>query len=145
MNDVLKDIMQAFVNADYSELVDIAKESLGIAYPYIAKVFAEQGEDEALSGTVLLHFIVTADGNYTELEHKFFCEVTGDTDSYEDNKAFIAQFADGKHADMADQLFDYIVNDKDAKMALLKLCLAICAIDETISADEVAFICKLID
>ena len=148
MNDALKEIMQAFESTEYSELVDVAKEAIAIAYPYITKVFADQEIDENLPVKTILHFIATTiavDGNYTELEHKFFCDVTGDTDSYEDNKAFIAQFADGKHADVADQLFDYIVNDNDAKAALLQLCLAICAVDKTISPDEVAFICKLID
>ena len=149
MNEKLKELMQAFVNAEYSQLVTIAKGALATAYPYIAKICAESdADDENLASKVFLHFIGTtlaADGYYTELENKFFCDITGDTDSYEANKAYVAQYANSDSQSIADKLFDEVVNDDNARVALLHLCLAICAIDETISVEEVKFIQKLID
>ena len=148
MNNALRELMQAFVNADYADLVDIANEALETAFPALTKIFVESDEDKALPGQALLHFIATTlavDGNFTELEYKFYRDIVGDTDSYEDVRAFVANYADGKHAELADKLFDFVATDTDLKAALLKLSLAICAVDQTISVDEKNFICRLVD
>ena len=146
-NNPLDELLQAFVNADYEELVDVAKESIQVVYPYLEKVFKDEDVSEDFSAKVLLHFIYTtfaADGEFTELEYKFYRDLTGTSASYADVKSSMADFEGEDDAALADQLFDEIVDDNDARAALLKLCLAICAVDETISAAEVKFIVRLL-
>ena len=142
----MQELMQKFVDASYEELLDAAKDALNVVYPKIEEVFADN--KDVSTGDILLMFISTtiaSDGYFTDLEYRFFCDLTGTDYSYEKVKGFIAQHLGEEFKKSADILFDNIASDNESKNALFILCLAVCSVDKTINTEEIAFIRRLVE
>lgn len=145
------ELLQDLVNRDYDELVVFAQQSLSLVLPHI-KAVAEAGEtDGAVAQDYAVRFMmqfigatIAADGRFTELEYKLFCDVLNVRDhSYEEIKELISAYASEEDRDLADMLCD--TADAEVKGAFVLLAATFCAVDEKISADEVAFIKKLLE
>ncbi|MBO5789386.1 MAG: hypothetical protein J6R42_05515 [Clostridia bacterium] len=135
----LKELLQEFVNMDYSELLGIAQSSLSDVLPVFNQI-ADDGEGIGL----VIPFICTSlavDGKFTELEYKFLCDLIGNIDYATARDAVQSSYND-ESINLVDQVIDSCPDD--LKATLLTFCTAFLAVDETISREEVAFITKLI-
>ena len=133
-------LMQKYVDAPYSVLVSIARDSIETAMPAFAKV-AKDGN----GANILLPFlcvVVAVDGKFSELEYNFVKDVTGIDDTYEGFKNFVQGFYSDEWMQTIDNLVDSC--PEEIKNALLCFALSLAAVDHTITRVESAFIAKLI-
>lgn len=131
------ELMQKYVNTDYSELVSQARE---ITPPLLeaCKVIDKDNDGMVLLTSIILS-AVAADGKLTAKEQQFLCDVLGiDTDTVEK----LVGLHNGMEEDLTDKFADIL--PVEAKAAVLHLVTLIAACDETISREETAFIAKLI-
>ena len=134
----LNDVLQKIVNQDYEELVALAKKAAANLIPVCKKIDPDNNGAIMLSAIMLS--AIGADGKLTALEQKFLGDVLDMTPSQIDK---YTDLYTGQEEALVDKLADN-VNDS-LKADIVMLVAAICAIDETISRDETAYIRKLID
>lgn len=141
MENKIDQIMQAYVNKSYDELLASAKSSLGRLMPFFQSI------DKDAGSKYVMHFMATAlavDDKFTRLEYNYFCDLFDIHESYEEVKNFIADFDSYEAIALADHVFDSIPNN-DVKSDLLNLFLCTVSIDEHISREEYALFRVLID
>ncbi len=131
------ELMQKYVNEDYSTLVVMAQKAMSNLIPVCRKVDAENDGFMMISSLVLS--AIGADGTLTALERKFLHDVMGLSD--ESISKYIKMY-NSRMADLADHFADNMSTDIKADTAMLIIC--ICACDEKISREETAFIRKLL-
>lgn len=134
----LKDILQNYVNADYDVLVAMAQKALTALLPSCKKVDKENDGFLMVSGIILS--AVGADGELSQLEKNFICDVLGIKSSTFEN--FVKLYNDDL-ALLVDKFADSL--DDDVKANTLTLVAAIAACDEKISLEESAFIRKILE
>ena len=131
------ELMQKYVNEDYSTLVVMAQKAMSNLLPVCKRVVADNDGFMILSSLVLS--AIGADGTLTALERKFLRDVMGLSD--ENISKYIKMYS-SKMAELADHFADNMSTDIKADTAMLIIC--ICACDEKISREETAFIRKLL-
>lgn len=139
-NVSFEQLMQKYVNAPYSVLLSVARESVNTAMPVFSKV-AKDGN----GASILLPFlcvVVAVDGKFSELEYRFIKDVTGIDETYEGFKNFVQQFYSDEWVETIDKMVDACPDE--IRTSLLSFAIALAAVDETISRVETAFIAKLI-
>ena len=139
-NVSFEQLMQKYVNAPYSVLLSVARESVNTAMPVFAKV-----SKDGNGASILLPFlcvVVAVDGKFSELEYRFIKDVTGIDETYEGFKNFVQQFYSDEWVETIDKMVDACPDE--IRTSLLSFAIALAAVDETISRVETAFIAKLI-
>ncbi len=139
-NVSFEQLMQNYVNAPYSVLLNVAREAVNTAMPVFAKV-----SKDGNGASILLPFlcvVVAVDGKFSELEYKFIQDVTGIDETYDGFKNFIQQFYTDEWVETIDNMVDACPDE--IKNTLLSFALSLAAVDETITRVETAFIAKLI-
>ena len=134
------ELLKEYVNKSYDELLQLAKNALGVLLPAFEEI--QPGK----STTFVLPFICTSlaiDGKFTELEYKFLNDIFGSNVSYEDAKKLVNVHYDADILELVNDLIDSC--GAELKAALLLFCLCFTAVDETISREEAAFISILLD
>lgn len=137
----LNELLQDFVNEPYGNLVGMAKQSISDLLP----VFNELAEDGQGSKFVVA-FIGTSlavDGQLSELEYRFVCDVLDGQFSYDEVKGLASAHYSGEMINAIDGLVDAC--PVELKSALITFCCCFLAVDETISREEVAFVQKLLN
>ena len=132
------ELMQKYVNADYSTLVSLAKKAMVNLIPVCKKVDTDNDGFMMLTSIVLS--AIGADGKLSALEAKFLRDVMGLDDATIDK--YIKMY-NSKMPALVDHFVDTLGGDIKADTLVLVTCIAAC--DETISREECAFIRKLMD
>lgn len=131
------ELMQKYVNEDYSTLVAFSQKALANLIPVCKKVDPDNDGFMMVSSLVLS--AIGADGTLTALERKFLGDVLGLSD---ENISKYIKMYNSRMADLVDHFADSLTTDIKADTAMLIIC--ICACDEKISREETAFIRKLL-
>ena len=132
-------LMQNYVNAPYSVLLSVARESLNKVMPVFNRL-----ADDGNGASIVLPFICTSlavDGKLSKIEYKFVCDLIGDMD-YDVVLSNVQEHYSDSSVELVDNMCDACPDD--LKTSLLAFCLAFLAVDETISREEVAFIKRLL-
>ena len=135
------EIMQNYVNASYSLLLVIARDSLETLKPTLNKIAPDD-----CGASLILPFIcltVSADGRFSKLEFDFINDLININTTYDEFKAFVESFYTDEWTQMIHEMVDSF--SRDDKGALLNLAASISAVDGTITRSETAFIAKLIE
>ncbi len=136
MATTFNELMQKYVNSDYSTLVNLAQKALVNLIPVCKKVDADNDGFMMVSSIILS--AIGADGVLSVLEKKFLGDVLGlDNDTV---SKYIKMY-NSKMADLVDHFADSLSTDIKADTVMLVCCVAAC--DEKISREETAFIRKL--
>lgn len=135
----LNKILQDFVNNDYDTLVNIAKTAMKDLLPTLNEATDGEGSSVIIA---LFATSLAVDGNLTDLEYKFVCDVLGTYYTYDQVKSLAQAHYNEKIIASVDGIVDSCSTELKSK--LLTLCCAFLAVDETISVDEVKFIKKLL-
>lgn len=130
-------LLQEFVNKDYDELLNLAKQAVVRVLPVCKSVDEQNNGIGAL--TAILLSAVAADGKLTRLEAQFLGEITG-LDAAGVDK--LTDMYSGKMVELTDLLADKFSKEVKADIMILVTCLAAC--DETISREETAFLRQIL-
>lgn len=137
MANSFNELMQDFVNTDYSKLVAMAGQAMANLIPVCKQVDPDNDGFMMLSSIVLA--AVGADGKLSALEKQFLCDVMGLNGATVDK--YIGMY-NSKMPELVDHFVDTLGGDIKSNAVLLVCCIAAC--DETISREETAFIRKLL-
>lgn len=132
--DKIGEIFQSYVNLDQKSLIEIAAESIPKFLPVLKQVDAEHGGNVCLAMMISCAF--GADGKLTEKESAFLRAVKLDVDLI---KTILN--TDGAYT-IIDNLVDSM--NTEEKAAALSFMICLCAIDESISPEENAFLRRLL-
>ncbi len=132
------EVLQQYVNLDYSDLLLTAKKSLINILP------ACEAVDKENKGYVMLTSVLlsalAADGKLSAKESRFLGDLL----------EFDSEYID-KFTDLYDSRMEEVVNafadnlSTDLKADVITLCICVASIDETITREETAFLNKLLD
>lgn len=136
-----QEILQKYVNLDYEELVTLAKKNLAKVMPYFNSIAKDR--KGVLICITFISACLAADGELSSLEIRFVNDVTNSQLTREELFNIAQKFINGGAFDLADEVYDAC--PAEVRNDLLSFCLCFCAVDETISANEVAFIKRLLD
>ena len=134
----LRDTLQSLVNKDYDELIVLAKMAMVDVLPYCKKV-DEENEGIVMLTSILMAAVAT-DGKLSGLESKFIGELTG-LDS--DKILALASSSPAKTAELVDRFADVL--SAEGKASVCMLVATVMACDERISAEENAYIQKILE
>ena len=132
------DTLQSIVNEDYSTLVKLSKSAISDLIPVCKKLDSDNNGAMVLSAILLA--AIGADGKLSALEQRFLGDILDMTPSQIDK---YTDLYSGKEEALVEKLADVLNADLTASLVMLIAC--ICAVDETITRDETAFIAKLLD
>ena len=132
------ELMQKYVNTDYSMLVDFAKEAVTRLMPFCKAV--DTKNDGYYMLTALILSAIGADGVLSALEKKMLRDVMNLSD--ESIQKLISMY-DSKMPELANYFADNMT--ADTKADAIMLITVIAAVDEKISREETAFIKKLME
>lgn len=132
------ELMQKYVNTDYSVLVDLAKEAVKRLMPICKQVDPDHGGNYMLASLVLA--AIGADGTLTALESKMLSDVLG-----LDNAGIqkLIKMYDPKMPDLVNHFADNMGEDTKADTIMLVTVFA--SVDEKIGKEETTFIRKLFE
>ena len=135
------ELMQAYVNLPYEGLVDIAKRSMDDLRP---EMLSHLGSVETLATAYIAMAVacVGADNQLSSLECKFLGDLLRIDADYDKIMNLARNTNIDEAMDLVDKLADSL--SSDGKAQFLSICIALLAVDETISRPEVDFIKKLI-
>ena len=134
----INQILQEYVNKDYTELVEVARGAIKNLLPTARVLDVRYDGMLLLSGVVLS--AVAADGELSEKECIFLCEVLGVP--AEKLEQFLTMY-DASMIALTDDFADSL--DAQGKTDVLCLVIAVAACDKKISWEENAFIRKIIE
>jgi len=132
------ELMQKYVNTDYSVLVDLAKEAVKRLTPVCRSVDPEHNGYYML--TVLILSAIAADGVLSALERKMLGDVLELDDA--GIQKLIAMY-DSRMPELANHFADKMGDD--AKADAIMLMTTIVSVDEKICKEETALIRKLFE
>ena len=132
------ELLQHYVNLDYSELVGIAKKAMVDLLPACKAV--DKDHNGMMMLTSIMLTAIGADGVLTDLERTFLRDVM-DVDDETVSK-FIKLY-DSRMVSLVDEFADKL--NKDVKVNVMTLVLCIASIDEKISREETALLRKLLE
>lgn len=130
------ELMQKYVNTDYSVLVDLAKEAVRRLKPHCELVDPEHNGNFMMASLILSG--IGADRVLTNLESRMLTDVLG-----------LSENEIQKLIDMYNDQMEYLVNHfadnmgEDIKADTIMLVTIFAAVDEKISKEETEFIRKL--
>jgi hypothetical protein len=135
MADKFDDLLQEFVNLDYSELLAGAKTGLSEAI----RIFSRFGSKEGTTAAVVsfLASAIAVDGSFSALEQKLIRDLFGDVDFMG-----ILKTVDSKMIETVDSLVDSLPDDD--KYNLCTFAIYILAVDEHITKEEYRYLNKLL-
>ena len=136
------ELLQDYVNLDYEQLVAIGKGELS----KMARSLRNYFDDTDYAAKALLMFtgvILGMDGKLSMLECRYLNELLDAEHSYDETCDMVSCFTTQEARDLVDNLIDEM--DTDAKASALSVALCFCAVDETISREEVAYFKKLME
>lgn len=138
-----QEIFQNYVNLPYEQLLSIARGEFEKLSIYFQAGF--QGNTKTACQALLLFVstVIGADGKLTGLESRFLNDLIGQEDDYEATLTVVASLSSEESRALADELIDALPTE--AKAAALTVALCFCAVDETISRDEIAYFTKLME
>jgi len=131
-------LMQKMVNSDYNTLVGLAREARDRLMPVCKEVDPENNGLYMFCSIVLS--AIGADGKLSILEQKMLADVLGLKSELVDK--FIGMY-DSRMVALTDKFADSLGADNKAHAIMLVTAFA--AVDETIVAEETAFIHKLFE
>ena len=133
-----EDMMQAYVNADYDELAELAGDAAEELIPLCERIDDENGGFDLLAMIVLV--AVYADGAVAPIEKRLMVDGLGmDSDVAE---GLLEMYDPG----MGDVVFNIAdCADEDEFAALLSLITSFAAVDERITKDETALLRALME
>lgn len=131
-------LMQSYVNTDYSNLVAIAKTALEKIMPDCRRVDTENNGYMMLMAIIMS--AIGADGKLTALERRFLAEVLQFDDEAVDK---LTSLYNPDMAGLVDKFADNM--SQETKVNTTTLLLALVSCDEKISREETAFIKKIIE
>ncbi len=137
------ELMQDFVNTPYNNLVATARNSLNEVYPAVKSFFDGDDDYTAKFFLIAIGACVGTDGKMTTLEAQFARDVIGDSMTDDFLSQVASAYGDAESKGLVNKIVDSL--DHESKVALCAFCCAFCAVDETISREECAFIAALID
>lgn len=137
MANSFNELMQDFVNTDYSKLVAMAGQAMANLIPVCKQVDPDNDGFMMLSSIVLA--AVGADGKLSGMEKQFLCDVMGLDGATVDK--YIGMY-NANMPELVDRFVDTLGGDIKNNAVMLVCCIAAC--DETISREETAFIRKLL-
>ncbi len=132
------EILQAYVNMNYEDLVESARYSIANLLPVCAEFDKKSGGRIIIIGIILS--AVAADGELSATERKMLREILAIGDDEVD--ALIAEY-DAETAAMVDRFADSM--SAEVKANVLGTVMSIAAADECITRAETAFIKRLIE
>ena len=141
INSIYEQAMKNYVNASYDTLLALARNTLDNIMP----VFDNIAEDGNGASYVFPFICVTlaVDGQFTELEYRFACDLTGLDVTYDQFKSMVQEYYTEDWIVAIDNLVDRCSDDLKAE--ILSFCLTFAAVDEKISREENTFIAMLLD
>lgn len=131
------DLLQEIVNMEYDELLVMAKTSLENLMPTFKLLDKENNGVFMVVAVVLA--AVGSDGKLTPTEKSFVCDLLN---LEPDTVSNMIKMYDGRELDMADRIADSL--NSDLKASMISFVAAIAASDESIKADEVKFLKRLL-
>ena len=131
------DLMQEIVNMDYPELLKMARTSMEQLLPVFKAV--DEKNDGVFAAIAVILAAVGADRKLTPLEKSFVCDLLH---LEPDKVSNMIKMYNGEEEEVADKIADAL--DTEHKAAFISLIAAIAASDESIKADEIKFIKKLL-
>ncbi len=134
-------IFQSYVNKDYNQLFQSASASYNKVFGIFNAVY-EDGRKAVESLLALVFTSVCADGQLTPKEGEFLNEIAQTNYTHDQLMQIVKGHGNATAYAKADGIFDSM--PEGIKAELLNLCLCVCAIDERISPEEVAFVTQLV-
>ena len=131
------DLLQEIVNMEYDELLVMAKTSLENLMPTFKLLDKENNGVFMVVAVVLA--AVGSDGKLTPTEKSFVCDLLN---LEPDTVSSMIKMYDGRELEMADTIADSL--NSDLKASMISFVAAIAASDESIKADEVKFLKRLL-
>ena len=131
------DLLQEIVNMEYDELLVMAKASLENLMPTFKLLDKENNGVFMVVAVVLA--AVGSDGKLTPKEKSFVCDLLN---LEPDTVSSMIKMYDGRELEMADTIADSL--NSDLKASMISFVAAIAASDESIKADEVKFLKRLL-
>lgn len=138
-----QEILQDYVNLSYDQLYAIAKDEFRKFAYQLNEGFDGDNDHASKALLIFVAAILGADGRLTNLEHRFLNDLLEEEFSYEDTCSMVSALGDSQARDLVNELIDAM--SRDAKTSALTVALCFCAVDETISRDEVAYFAKLME
>lgn len=139
----LQEIYRNYVNLSYGELLTIARGEFDKLSSYFHEGFRGNTETACQALLLFVSTVIGADGKLTALESRFLNDLIGQEDNYEDTFNVVSALSSEETRELADNLIDAL--SFEAKAAALTVALCFCAVDETISRDEIAYLERLMD
>ena len=127
----------------YNQLLAIAKGEFEKLSGYFHAGFQGNTETACKAMLIFISTVIGADGKLTGLESRFLSDLIGREDDYNETLAVVSALSSEESRALADELIDALPTD--AKAAALTVALCFCAVDETISREEVAYFARLMD
>lgn len=138
----LRDILQKYVNLDYTDLLKLGSHSLAVITPYFESVARQMGGEVTATqiGICVLGTCLATDGKLSDLECRYVSDLF-DGVPREQVRTIAQNYADEQSRNIVDHLFD---NCPDAyRNDFMQFCICVLAADEHISGEETAFVRKL--
>ena len=133
-------ILQEIVNLDYDELLTRAELVLPDVLDGLNNV-ARDGDGAGFLLALIGRSIV-ADGQFSDLEYQFVCQLLDLRYSFRELKDYLEQYCDDEWEVLLYRVIDAV--DGDTRGGLLLLCLYVMAVDERISKEENALVQRLL-
>lgn len=138
-----QEIFQNYVNLPYDQLLSIARGEFDKLSLYFNEGFRGNTETACQALLLFVSTVIGADGKLTALESRFLNDLIGQEDNYESTFNVVSALSSEETRELADNLIDALPTE--AKAAALTVALCFCAVDETISRDEIAYFERLMD
>lgn len=132
--DKISEIFQSYVNLDLKDLITIAQKAIPEFMPVLKSV--DQEHDGSLCLAMMITSAFGVDGKFTSKEIAFLSAIHLDAD-------YIKSILKNNVYPAVDVLIDSM--NADQKGAAMSFMIALCALDETISPEENAFLRQLLD
>ncbi len=136
-----QEILQKYVNLDYEDLLSLAKKNFEKIMPYFNSI-AKDGNGSSVC-VAFISACLAADGELSTLEIRFVNDLVGSHLTRAELFGITQELIDGGAFDLADAVYDAC--PAEIRNDLLSFCLCFCAVDESISTKELAFIKRLLD
>ncbi len=133
-----RELLQQYVNTDYSVLVNMARDSYAKVEPLLKAL--DKDNNGSLLLVAILNAGIGADGQLTVKEKAFLGDAFGLQPATVDN---MIKLFTGKEFDLINVLHDKL--DGDARFNIFNIVAILAACDETISRDEINFLRKVME
>ena len=139
----LQQILQDYVNLPYEQLLSIAEKEFNKLSVCFEIGFDGNTKTACQAMLLFVSTVIGADGKLTGLESRFLNDLIGQEDDYDATLNVVSTLSSAESRKLTDELIDALPTD--AKASALTLALCFCAVDETISRDEIAYFQRLMD